>query len=68
MFRACDLVVVNKIDLVDVLGFDVDKLLERVEAVHPGVERMLTSARTGEGVDAFRGWLARLAARAPATA
>jgi hydrogenase nickel incorporation protein HypB len=68
MFRASDLVVVNKVDLVEVLGFDLDKLLERVEIVHPGVERLLTSARTGEGVDAFRDWLARLAARAPATA
>jgi hydrogenase nickel incorporation protein HypB len=68
MFRACDLVVVNKIDLVDVLGFDLDKLLERVEMVHPGVERMLASARTGEGVDAFRDWLGRVAVRTGAPA
>jgi hypothetical protein len=31
--------------------------------VHPGVERMLVSARTGEGVDGFSDWLAALAAR-----
>jgi hydrogenase nickel incorporation protein HypB len=68
MFRACDLVVVNKIDLVEVLGFDLERLLSRLDAVHPGVERMLTSARTGEGVDAFRAWLARVAAGAGAPA
>jgi hydrogenase nickel incorporation protein HypB len=68
MFRACELVVVNKIDLIPHLEFDVDRLLGNVEAVHPGVETMLVSARTGEGVDAFRTWLAGLADRAGAAA
>jgi len=57
MFRACELVVVNKIDLLEHLDFDLDRYLERLEAVHPGVEHLLVSARTGEGVDAFRSWL-----------
>src|SRR3954453_13723700 len=54
MFRACDLVVVNKIDLLPHLDLDVERLLANVEAVHPGVETMLVSARTGENVDGFR--------------
>src|SRR5436309_10772471 len=49
MFRTCDLVLVNKIDLLPHLDFDLDKLLYNLEAVHPGVPRMLVSARTGEG-------------------
>src|SRR3954447_2512920 len=57
MFRACELVVVNKIDLLEHLEFDLDKYLSRLEAVHPGVEPLLCSARTGEGVAAFRDWL-----------
>src|SRR3954463_14172011 len=57
MFRTCDLVVVNKVDLLPHLDLDVDRLLANVEAVHPGVRTMLMSARTGEGVDAFRDWL-----------
>jgi len=57
MFRACELVVVNKIDLLEHLEFDLDRYLERLEAVHPGVEHLLVSARTGDGVDAFRSWL-----------
>ena len=66
MFRACELVVVNKIDLLPYLEFDLQKFLSHLEDVHPGVERMLVSAKTGEGVDAWRGWLAGVAAKQPA--
>jgi hydrogenase nickel incorporation protein HypB len=68
MFRACELVLVNKIDLLPHLAFDVDRLLANLEAVHPGVEHMLVSARTGEGVDAFREYLTRLPSRVGAAA
>jgi hydrogenase nickel incorporation protein HypB len=57
MFRACDVVLVNKIDLLPHLDFDLDRLVRNVEAVHPGVARMLLSARTGEGIDAWCDWL-----------
>jgi hydrogenase nickel incorporation protein HypB len=64
MFRACDLVLVNKIDLLPHLEFDLDKFLYHLDAVHPGVPRLLVSARTGEGVDEWREWLLRAASRA----
>ena len=51
MFRTCELVVVNKIDLLPHLDFDLDKFLYYLDQVNPGVERMLVSARTGEGVE-----------------
>ncbi|HET6550949.1 MAG TPA: hydrogenase nickel incorporation protein HypB [Solirubrobacter sp.] len=63
MFRACELVVLNKIDLLAHVDFDVEKFFARVETVHPGAATMLVSARTGEGVEAFRDWLAALPAR-----
>jgi hydrogenase nickel incorporation protein HypB len=63
MFRTCELVLINKIDLLEHLDFDLEKFLHHLDAVHPGVERMLVSARTGEGVDGFREWLAGLPAR-----
>jgi hydrogenase nickel incorporation protein HypB len=67
MFRACELVVVNKIDLLPHLDLDLELLLANLEAAHPGIDRMLVSARTGEGVAGFRDWLARAAAaRQPA--
>jgi hydrogenase nickel incorporation protein HypB len=68
MFRACDLILVNKIDLLPHLDVDVDKLLANIDAVHPGVPRILTSAKTGEGVDELRDWLVGAAARAGAVA
>jgi hydrogenase nickel incorporation protein HypB len=60
MFRACELVVVNKIDLLEHVDFDPDRFDHHLDAVHPGVERMRVSARTGEGLDAFRDWLVAL--------
>ena len=57
MFRASELVVVNKIDLLPHLAFDLDRFLYNVEAVHPGVGRLLVSARSGEGIDAWCEWL-----------
>ena len=68
MFRACELVIVNKIDLLPHLDFDLDKFMYHLDQVHPGVPRMLVSARTGEGVDAWRDWLVALVARARAGA
>jgi hydrogenase nickel incorporation protein HypB len=61
MFRTCELVVVNKADLLPHLDFDLDRFHENLDAVHPGVRRMLVSARTGEGVDAFGHWLLEVA-------
>ena len=60
MFRACELVVVNKIDLLPHLEFDLDKFLYNLDAVNPGVEKIMVSARTGEGVETFRDWLLRV--------
>jgi hydrogenase nickel incorporation protein HypB len=63
MFRSCELVVVNKIDLLPHLEIDLDKLLYNIDVVNPGVARMLVSARTGEGVPEWREWLVELAHR-----
>jgi hydrogenase nickel incorporation protein HypB len=68
MFRTCDLVVVNKIDLLPHLDYDLDKLLLNIRSVNPHAEVMLVSARTGEGVEQFREWLVRAADRQPAPA
>ena len=61
MFRTCELVVINKIDLLPYLDFSLERFLENLERVNPGVKHMLVSARTGEGVDAFAGWLSAVA-------
>ena len=68
MFRACELVLINKIDLLPHLDFDLERFLYNLDAVHPGVERITVSAKTGEGIDEWRDWLARVgrAVEAPA--
>ena len=67
MFRTCELVIVNKIDLLEHIDFDLDRLLANIDTVNPGVATMLTSARTGEGVEAWRDWLIAVGSRSPAT-
>src|SRR3954462_2476852 len=57
MFRTAELFVINKSDLLPHLYFDLDRFNEALDAVNPGVERMVVSARTGEGVEEFRDWL-----------
>ncbi len=63
MFRTCELVVVNKIDLLEHLDFELDRFLYNLDAVNPGVPRMLVSARTGENVEELRRWMLELPAR-----
>src|SRR5262245_18458967 len=46
MFRACELVLINKIDLLDHVDFDMDRFLHHLDAVHPDVATMQVSART----------------------
>ncbi|MDQ6731664.1 MAG: hydrogenase nickel incorporation protein HypB [Actinomycetota bacterium] len=68
MFRACELVVINKVDLLPHLDFDLGKLEYHIDQVHPGVQRIALSARTGEGVEEFKQWLVGVAGRRPVAA
>jgi hydrogenase nickel incorporation protein HypB len=68
MFRACELVVINKVDLLQHLDFDVDLLEANIKQVNHAATVMRVSAKTGEGVDEFRAWLHALPARVAAEA
>lgn len=57
MFRACELVCVNKIDLLPHVDCDLDHLLANVAAVNPDATVLTVSATTGEGIEAWRAWL-----------
>jgi hydrogenase nickel incorporation protein HypB len=57
MFRAAEVVVVNKIDLLPHLDFDLDLFLSNLRAVNPSAHVICASARTGEGVDEWCSWL-----------
>ena len=66
MFRAVDVVLLNKIDLVPYLDVDVDSYLARVREVNPAATVLPVSARTGAGMAAWFGWLRRFMVGAPA--
>lgn len=57
MFRSVDLLLINKLDLLPHLDFDLEKFQRNLDAVHPGVPTFQISARTGEGIDAWCSWL-----------
>ncbi|MDI9618273.1 hydrogenase nickel incorporation protein HypB [Methanothermobacter sp.] len=50
IFREADLVVINKADLADAVGADLDKMVEDVKRINPDVKVLKTSLKTGEGV------------------
>ena len=65
MFRTCELVLLNKLDLLEHVDFDVDRFLHHLDAVHPGVQHMRDERAHRRGLDAFRDWLVELAAPGP---
>src|ERR1700704_2455027 len=62
MFRAVDVVLLNKIDLVPYLDVDVDSYIARVRQVNPSATILPVSARTGEGMADWFDWLRQFAA------
>ncbi len=57
MFRAVDVVVINKVDLLPYLDFDLHKFLANLRAVNPQATTIRASARTGEGIAEWCSWL-----------
>jgi hydrogenase nickel incorporation protein HypB len=57
MFRASRLMLLNKVDLLPHVDFDVAKCLEHARQVNPGMEVMRLSARRGDGLDAWVSWM-----------
>ena len=57
MFAAAKLMLLNKVDLLPHLDFDVAKCIDYARRVNPGIEVLLVSARSGQGVDAWLDWL-----------
>ncbi|OBK08308.1 hydrogenase nickel incorporation protein HypB [Mycobacterium sp. 1245852.3] len=61
MFRSVDVVLLNKIDLVPHLDVDVDSYIAHVRKVNATASILPVSARTGDGMAAWFGWLRRFA-------
>jgi len=57
MYRGVDVVVLNKIDVLDAFDFDVDYFRRGVEALNPGLTFFPLSCKTTEGMGAWLDWL-----------
>ena len=57
MFSVCDLVLVNKVDVMPYFDFDLDKCREYVHMRNPKARIIPICAKTGEGLDDFADWL-----------
>lgn len=57
MFSVCDVVVINKIDVMPYFDFDLEKCKEYIHMRNPKATVIPVCAKTGEGIDAFAHWL-----------
>ena len=57
MFQVCDVLIINKIDVLPYFDFDMDKVQEYARRRNPNIKIFPISAKTGEGVDAWCHWL-----------
>jgi len=57
MFHAADLMLLNKMDLLPHLDFDVDKCIEYARRVNPGIKVIQVSATTGIGMETWCQWI-----------
>jgi hydrogenase nickel incorporation protein HypB len=57
MFTICDVLLVNKIDVMEVFDFDLDKCKEYVHRLNPNMKVIPICAKTGEGVQEWADWL-----------
>jgi len=57
MFHAADVMLLNKVDLLPYLDFDVEKCLEMARRVSPGIRIFQLSAKSGEGMAEWYEWL-----------
>ena len=62
MFRAAGLMILNKIDLMPHVDFDVSRAIANAAQVNPAITTLQLSARTGEGLEGWYAWLRREAA------
>jgi hydrogenase nickel incorporation protein HypB len=57
MFSIVDVLLINKIDVLEYFDFDMDACVERVKKLNPDIKIIPISARTGQGIDEFADWI-----------
>ena len=57
MYETCQLLVINKMDVLPYFDFDMEKVVEYAKMRNPEIEIMFVSAKTGEGIEAVANWI-----------
>ncbi|MGN0714168.1 MAG: hydrogenase nickel incorporation protein HypB [Anaerovoracaceae bacterium] len=57
MFSVCDVVLINKIDVLPYFDFDMDRCIENIRRRNPKAQVIPISAKTGEGIETWAHWL-----------
>lgn len=57
MFSICDVLLINKIDVLPYFDFDIEACKERVKKLNPNIKIIPISSRTGEGIEEWADWL-----------
>lgn len=57
MYETCDLLIVNKTDVLPYFDFDCDKLVEYAKMRNPNIDILFVSAKTGDGIPAVASWI-----------
>ncbi len=57
MFTICDVLLINKIDVMSVFDFDLELCKQRALKLNPNIKIIPISAKTGEGIDEFADWI-----------
>jgi len=65
IFHRASLMILTKIDLLPYVEFNVDRALENARKIHPEIEYIALSSRTGEGFDQWLSWLNALQHKFP---
>lgn len=57
MFSIADVLLINKIDVIDYFNFDLEAVKARAKKLNPNIKIIPISARTGEGIEEWADWI-----------
>lgn len=59
MYEKCDLLVINKMDVIGYFDFDKEKVIEYAKMRNPDIDILFISAKTGEGIGELADWIVK---------
>ena len=63
MYETCDLLVINKIDVMEYFDFDQEKVITNARMRNSEIEILFVSAKTGEGIEQLAEWILKQVAK-----